>query len=265
MDKFKAILKALLFGAIMLLFLVGSALIAKALKLSQNRTYIFQGGMVLLSVIIPVFYIGHKNYSAAGVGLNKPTGKIMKHLLFYLPLLSVCALVIAFNKNVGVKSLIVQGFFYGSVAIAAEIYFRGIIQTELRGKFNVLVGLIFVAILYAACNLYYFNRITSIKHVLVLSVFSFAVAGILGIIIESKGNIIFTIIFNAIYLVLTINYTSGKKLVLSQGICLGILFIYGLFLLITYFKANKPEKVEEETDTKELENQGFDENGNMEL
>lgn len=267
MDKFKSIIKALLFGAIMLLFLVCPALIAKALKLSANRALIFQGGMALLSIIIPVFYIGHKNYSSSDIGFNKFTKPTFKRLLFYFPLfLPLLALLIAFNKNIGFKSLVVYAFYAGSLAIALEVYFRGLIQKELRGKFNVLVALIIAAVIYAGCNMYYFNRITSYKQIILICSFSFCVAGITGIVIESKGNIIFTILFNAIYLLLTISFTGGgKKLLLSQGICMGILFVYGVYLLVLYFKDHKVEKVVEPEAQEEPKNDEFDEEGNITL
>lgn len=269
MDKFKSILKALLFGTIMLLFLICPALISKALKLSSNRALIFQGGMALLSIIVPLFYIGHKNYSSSDIGFNKPTKAIMKRLLFYLPLfLPLCALIIAFNKNTGIKSLVVIAFYALSVSIALEVYFRGVIQKEFRGKFNVLLGLIIIALIYAGCNAYYFNRVTSYKHIMMLCAFSFCVAGITGIVIESKGNIILTVLFNTLYLLLTINYTGrGKMLLLSQGICMAILFVYGLYLLVLYFKDHKVEKVAEpeEEQIDEASNEEFDENGNITL
>lgn len=264
MDKVKSIVKALLFGAIMLLFFVGSALIAKALKLSANRTYILQGGFALLSILVPIFYIGHKDYSASDIGFNKPTKGIMKRLLFYVPLLAVFSLLISFNKNLGIKSLIVQAFAYGSMAIACEVYFRAVIQKELRGKFNVLVGLIIIAIIYAAANMYYFKRVTSYKQIILLCAFSFCVAGITGIIIESKGNIIITALFNIIYLVLGINFVGGgKKILLAQGICMLILAIYGFYLLIMYFKDHKAIKEEPVEEINKPNNEEFDENGNM--
>ena len=190
----------------------------------------------------------------------------MKLLLCYIPLfLPLAALFIAFNKNVGIKALIVQAFYAGTVAIALEVYFRGLIQKELRGKFNVLVALIIAAIIYAGCNMYYFNRVTSYKQIILICVFSFCVAGITGIVIESKGNIIFTFLFNVIYLLLTINFKGGgKKLLLSQGICMAILFVYGVYLLVLYFKNNEVEKIEEPEEQKDEESD-FDEEGNITL
>ena len=85
MEKVKPILKALLFGAIMLLFFICSSLIAKSIKLSKNRTFIFQGGMMLLSTIIPIFYIGVKQYDKADIGFNKINASSLKKLLFYIP------------------------------------------------------------------------------------------------------------------------------------------------------------------------------------
>lgn len=259
MDKVKPILKALLFGAIMLLFFICSALIAKALKLTQNRTYLFQAGFMLLSTIVPLFYIGSKKYGASDIGFNKINGKNLKSLLFYLPLvIALPLLLIGFNKSASIKSLLIQAVFYGSVAIATEIYFRGLIQKEFRGHLHIFISLIIIAIIYAVCNMYYFNRITYMKHIIIFSLASFAIACILGMIIESKGNIIFTFIFNTIYLLLSTNcIRSAKKLILNQGICLSVLFVYGLFLLITYMKKDKQEKIENK--------ETFDEEGNIEL
>ena len=248
MEKVKPVIKALLFGAIMLLFFVGSSLIAKALKLSTNRTYIFQGGMMLLSTVVPIFYIGCKNYGASDIGLNKLNSKNLKGLLFYLPLIvALCMLFVSFNTKTSTKSLIVQLFFYISVAVATEVYFRGLIQKEFRGKINLIVSFFVIGLLYALTNLYYFGRLSYLKYILIFSMGSFVLAGINGMIIEKKGNIIITGIFNALYLLMGINHViGGKKLLLGQGLCWLVLFIYGLFLLITYLKPSKPkeEKVE---------------------
>lgn len=259
MDKVKPILKALLFAAIMLLFILGSSLIAKALKLSTNRTYIFQGGVILLSTIVPIFYIGMKKYDKADIGFNKISLSSFKTLLFYIPfVIAIGLLFISFNKSVSVKSLIVQTFFFGSVAIAAEVYFRGVIQKEFRGKMHVLPSLIIIAVLYALCNMYYFNRVTYMKHIIVFACASFAIAGILGIVIESKGNLFFTIIFNALFLLIGANYIAdGKRILLAQALALTVLFAYGLYLLLFYMKKDKEAKVENK--------ETFDSEGNIEL
>ena len=246
MDKVKPILKALLFSAIMLLFYICSYYIAKALKLSVNRTYVFQGGMMLLSTLVPLFYIGVKQYGGEDVGLNKVNMKSLKGLLFYIPLiLAICALFLAFKKNVPTKSLLVQLFFYLSAALAAEIYFRGLIQKEFRDHHHVVVALVIISLLYAVTNLYYYGRITGIKVILVLSCGQVAVAGINGIIIEKKGNLFFTTIFNALYVLVGANYiANGKKILLAQGLSWVVLLIYGLFLLITFLKPSKPKEEE---------------------
>ena len=259
MEKVKPILKALLFGAIMLLFFICSSLIAKSIKLSKNRTLIFQGGMMLLSTIIPIFYIGSKQYDKSDIGFNKINAASLKKLLFYVPfVIALGLLFISFNKSVSVKSLLVQAFFYISVAIAAEVYFRGVIQKEFRGKMHVLPSLIIVAVLYALCNMYYFNRITYMKHIIIFACASFAIAGILGIVIESTGNLLFTIIFNALYLLIGANYVAdGKKIFLAQALALTVLFFYGLYLLIFYMKKDKEAKIENK--------ETFDNEGNIEL
>ena len=267
MEKVKPIIKALLFGAIMLLFFICSSLIAKALKLSANRTYIFQGGMMLLSTVVPIFYIGVKGYGAADIGLNKFSSKSLKGLLFYLPLVvALCMLLISFNTKVAAKSLVIQLFYYGSVAIATEIYFRGLIQKEFRGKYNIIVVIVIVGLLYALTNLYYYGRLSYLKHILIFSMGSFALAGLNAMVIEKKGNIIITIIFNALYLLLGINYiANGKRLLLGQGLCWLVMFAYGVFLLFTYLKHSKPKEVVEETKEEPVEETAELEEPNMTL
>lgn len=267
MEKVKPIIKALLFGAIMLLFFICSSLIAKALKLSANRTYIFQGGMMLLSTIVPIFYIGCKEYGASDIGLNKINLKSLKGLLFYLPLIvALCMLIISFNKKVTAKSLIIQLFYYGSVAVAAEIYFRGLIQKEFRGKYNIILTIIIVGLLYSLTNLYYYGRLSYLKHILIFSMGSFALAGINCMMVEKKGNIVITGIFNALYLLIGINYIAdGKRLLLGQGLCWLVLLIYGLFLLLTYLKPSKPKEEIEETKEEVVEDTSTLEEPNMTL
>ena len=253
MDKLKAILKSTLFGAIMLLFLALSAIIAKALKLSANRTYIFEGSFMLLSLIVPLLFVGSSNISFSEIGFNKPTKKIFKDVLYYLPLVVALVPILIFMRHkINVKSLVVMLYFYGCLAIAAEVYFRGLIQHFLRGKFNIIIVLAFASVLFALCNLYYLNRITYIKHILVLSVGSFALAGICGLIIEKKGLILFTIIFDALYLLFSASFIkSGKNMILGQGISCIILLIYGLYMLVFYFKEGKTNKQENKEEIEE--------------
>ena len=266
MDKLKALLKALLFGLIMCLFLVASALIAKGLKLSANRTYVFQGCFMLLSIMVPLLYAGSKDITGANLGLNKPTKKSFKNVLFYIPfLVALIPLIIVFNKNASMKSMVVAMFFYGCVAIAGEVYFRGLVQGILRKEFSIIPLVVICGLIYAACNAYYAVRLTNMKHIAILVIGSMAVGGVATMIIEAKGNILFLIILDALYFFLTACYDlPGKKLVLGQGICLAILFIYGVYMLVMYFKANKKEKQVEEPTENSVEDE-FNEEGNIDL
>ncbi len=259
MDKLKAMLKSILFGLIMLLFLALGAIIAKALKLSANRAYVFKGCFMLLSLIVPLLIIGSRRVSFSEIGFNKPNKKIMEGVAFYIPLiLALIPLIFVFNKDIGAKSMIVILFYYGCVAIAAEVYFRGLIQHTLRGKLKIIPMLFFVCFLYAACNMYYLYTVKSIKHILILCVGSFAVAGITATIIEKKGFILFNIIFNALCLFIGSNYkASGKKLLVMYFAFCVIIFVYWLYLFITYTKANKKEQIENK--------ETFDDEGNIDL
>ncbi len=259
MDKLKAMLKSILFGLIMLLFLALGAIIAKALDLSANRAYIFKGCFMLLSLIVPLLYTGSKKIDFSEIGFNKPNAKIMKGLAFYIPLIfALIPFVIIFNKNLGIKSMIVILFYYGCVAIAAEVYFRGVIQHLLRGKLKIIPMLFFVCFLYAICNMYYLYTVKSIKHILILCVGSFAICGLTATIIEKKGLILFNIIFNALCLFIGSNYkASGKKLIVIYFIFCVIVFVYWIYLFITYMKANKKEQIENK--------ETFDEDGNIVL
>ena len=212
---------------------------------------------MLLSIVVPLFFVGSQNISFTEIGFNKQNKNIFKDLLFYIPLLfSLIPLVIFMKRGTSLKTMAVMFYFYLCVAIAAEIYFRGLIQHFLRGKFNIFVALIFAAILFTACNLYYFNRINYIKHIIVLSLGMFGISLLTGLIIEKKGLLFFTMIFNALYFFLSAGFIkSGKRLVIGQGICLAILFVYGVFMLITYMKKDKKDKI----DNKET----FDEEGNI--
>ncbi len=268
MDKVKALAKSILFGAIMLLFLILSAIIAKALKLSANRTYIFQGSCMLLSTAVPLFYIGIKNIKYRDVGWNKPTHDSLMHIFYYIPfVIALFFLLIDVKATSNYKGLIVMMYFYGCLAIAAEIYFRGLIQHFLRGKFNIVFLVIICGLLFAACNMHFFKRVTYTKHILVFVAGSGAFAGVATMVMENKGHIIGTIILNALYFFLSANYIpEGKRMLLAQGLCWGILLAYGLLMLIPYMKENKKaKKLEEQAneETIEASEEGFDEEGNM--
>ena len=261
MNKPKALFKALLFGIIMLAFLVVASLIAKALKLSPARTYVFKGAFMLISAIVPLLYSAGKNYTYSDIGFNKPTKKNLKVLLFYIPfILCLIPLFLDFNKTTSTKTLIVALFYYGCLALSAEIYFRGLIQKELRGNVNIYIMVIFTAILFALCNIYYLFKITYYKHILVLSVGSFALAGITCITVENKGNIVFTGIFNALFFFIASSFIkSGARLILAVGISCALMFVYGIYQLIMYLKGAKKE--EPNNDYKE----DFGNNENIEL
>ena len=266
MDKLKAFLKALLFGLIMCLFIVVSAFIAKGLKLSANRAYVFQGCFILLSVLIPLLYAGSKEMSGADLGLNKPTKKAFKSVLFYLPfLVALIPLIIVFNKNGSIKSMVVALFYYGCIAIASEIYFRGLIQGVLRKHFSIIPLVVICGLMFAGCFAYYAVRLTNIKHIAILVVGAAAYSGVATMAIEAKGNILFLIVVNALYFFLTACYDlPGKKLVLGQGICLTVLFVYGVYMLIKYFKENKKDEPQDLDEPKDNQDE-FNEEGNIDL
>lgn len=266
MDKLKAILKSLVFGLIMCVFLIASALIAKALKLTTNRTYIFQGCIMLLSIIVPLLFAGSKDIGGASIGLNMPTKKSLKDILFYIPfIVAFIPLVVVLDKSGGIKQMVVAMFFFGCVAIASEVYFRGLIQSLLRTKFSIIPLVVICGLIFAACNAYYFNRITNIKHIAILIICSMAFAGVATMVIEAKGNILVLIVIDALYFFLTAYHDlPAKKLIFGQGICLGILFIYGMYMLIRFMKENKKdEPVIEENN--EIDDEGFNEEGNIDL
>ena len=115
--------------------------------------------------------------------------------------------------------------------------------------------------------MHYFKRVTYTKHILVFVAGSGAFAGVATMVMENKGHIIGTIILNALYFFLSANYIpEGKRMLLAQGLCWGILLAYGLLMLIPYMKENKKaKKLEEQAneETIEASEEGFDEEGNM--
>ena len=253
MDKLKALSKSIIFASVMLLFLALSAIIAKAMKLSANRTYIFQGSIMLLSLIVPLFYIGSKGLKLKDLGFNKINKKSLISVLFYIPfIIAIALLAIQFKKVGSSKSLVVIFYYFFCLAIAAEVYFRGLIQHFLRDNFHIIAIVAICGILFACCNVYYLYKVTYMKHIAIFIVGSAAFAGVATMLIEKKGNIIFTIILNALYYFMSFNHaTSGKKILLGQGICWVVLFAYGLCLLIPYMKGQKEDtnKLEDKEET----------------
>ena len=202
---------------------------------------------MLLSLLVPLFYIGDKGVKLEEFGFNKLSKKAFLDVLFYIPfLIGIAALAIQFKKASGTKSLIVIMYFFLCLAISAEVYFRGLVQHFLRGKFHIIALVVISSILFACCNVYYLYKITYMKHMLIFIVGSAAFAGVASIVVERKGSIIFTIILNTLYYFMSFNHaTSGKKILLGHGVCWAILFVYGLFLLICYMKStNKNEEIE---------------------
>lgn len=275
MDRLKAISKAFLFGLIMLAFLVVSALIAKALKLSAARTYLFESGFMLLSAIIPFLYAAKNNYTFTEIGFHKPNKKIAKDVLYLIPfIVALIPLAVLMNRSGGMKLMLVSLFFYACLAFASEMYFRGIIQKILEEKLPIAILVFFMGILYAFCNMFYFNRVTNYKYIIVLVTISAGFSGVLTMAMARKANIFFLGVLSCLFFFLLGHFNGGKRLVISGGIACIILLIYGIIMLIGYIKENKKEVIKEEmneaTESTEEENNevdpdGFDENDNIEL
>jgi len=268
MDKLKAILKTIILGVIMLAFILSSSFIAKALKLSDARTYLFQGGFILLGIIVPILYCCSKNCVYSDFGFNKQTKKEFKTLLFYIPLiLCLIPLIALFDKSGSKKIMLMSLFYYGCVALSTELYFRGAIQKILRGKTHIVFTFIYTAALLAACCAFYVNHITSYKQILVLIMGLAGLSGVLCVVIENKGNIIITGIIEWLFLFFATHIAGGKRMLLGIGLSCVVLLAYGLFILFKYLKEHKPErKIESfEVNLENNENDGFDENDNIDL
>lgn len=267
MDKVKDVLKTVVFGAIMLAFILISSFIAKALKLSTARTYVFQGGFILLSVLVPILYGCAKDYTYNDYGFYKQTKKEFKTLLFYIPLI-VCLipLIALFDRSTDKKMMIVSLFYYGTIALATEFYFRGVIQKILRGKTHIIFTFIYTAALLAACCAFYVNYITNYKHILILVMGLAGLSGVLCVVIENRGNLFITGIIECLFLFFATHIAGGKRMLLGIGISCVVLLAYGLFILIKYLKDHKSErKIESFEVNLENDNDGFDENDNIDL
>ena len=217
---------------------------------------------MLLSIIVPLLYAAHKDVELSDRGLNKLDGKSFKNVLFYIPfVVALIPLIVFYKKGVSNKVLLVQLFFYFCAANSCEVYLRSIVQYILRPKFKIIPLVIIGGFLAGFTYLFYFNRITNIKHIAVIMVAVIGFSGVATMAIERKGSIVFLVIADALYFFFaTSNIYSGKKLVLGVGISLVILFVYGMLMLIPYIKENKP-KIQEVEDNK----QEFNENGDIEL
>lgn len=145
MAKTKSILFSILWAVILLLFPISSGILATVLQLNQTMIFFVQGSFMLIAIIIPLVYIMLKKYSFKNFGFRKTEKQSAKKVLFYIPLVLIVLppLVVGIDFQ-SVMYFFALLFFATCVAIAEEIYFRGIIYTQVKNAFSSYAAIIII-------------------------------------------------------------------------------------------------------------------------
>ncbi len=135
--KLKTFFISLLWGLLIILFPVVSAVIAAVLGLDSIQTLFLQGGFMLLGLLPPCIMLISGRWSAKELSLAKPQREGCRSVLYFLPFLLL--LVPASVRGFDVKSaeyLLGNLFMYTAVGVAEELYFRGIVPRFLSKAFS---------------------------------------------------------------------------------------------------------------------------------
>lgn len=148
-EKAVALWKSLLWGICMLLFPILSGTLSVVFDLETIETLFLQGSVMLLSLIIPLFFILVKKWRWNEIGFAKIDINGFKRAMYFLPLLAI--FIPAAAKGFFIRSAayaLGNLFLYLAVGIAEEVYFRGIVPKYLNEAFSWISVILFSSVIF---------------------------------------------------------------------------------------------------------------------
>lgn len=152
--KLKAIFSAFIFSIVLMIFPVASGVIVAINKMDNLKGYWVQGSFMMLSIIVPAFYMRIKKIRLAQIGFIGIEKDSLKTVLYFLPL--IVAKIGFFYSGIkkDVHIILALIFFTIAIGLSEEIYFRGIILKKLTTSYSlkqtVILSAAFFALVHAS-------------------------------------------------------------------------------------------------------------------
>jgi uncharacterized protein len=232
MQKTKTVLLSIVWTIVLLIFPVASGVIVTVFKMNQIEIFLAQGCFMLLSIIIPIVYVGKKKIYLKEVGLRKmELGSIGKTLFFIPIILCELPLILVGVDFKGFIYVSVLIFFTLMVGISEELYFRGIILRLLKENFSAKQTIVISALVFGIGHFASVLTGTSIVEVL-LQIINAIVFGILAAEIAMLTKSLFpVIIWHFLFdFVNHISLVAGTSGYIAIGLQETIMIIYALYL-----------------------------------
>lgn len=230
--KIKFVLLSIAWTIAILFFPVASGVIATIFDMNQIEIFLIQGSSMLLSVVIPAIYLSKRKIHIREIGLREMASGNAKKALLFVPLV-LCELPLLMAgvdfKNFAYVNTLT--FFTLMVAIAEELYFRGIILKILKDNFSIKQAVMISALIFGVGHLASALSGASALHVF-LQIINSIVFGILAaeIVIITK-SLIPTIIWHfAFNFINHITLATGTTEIIVVGIQEVIMIIYAWYL-----------------------------------
>ena len=139
--------KALLWGCLVILFPVASAVLSGVCRLGRVQTLLLQGGFMLLALLPPLCLLLRRGWTLRDLGFGGFDPRGCRRALYFLPLLAIYVPAAVWGFRIrSVPVALGSLWLYLLVGVAEEVYFRGIVPKYLERAFS-QKGVIFLSTL----------------------------------------------------------------------------------------------------------------------
>lgn len=246
-NSFTCLLHSLLWVVIFLLFPICSSPLVLVFNLDYTATLFVQGGFIALSLVPIIICVLLKKWKWQEIGFGKFSLNTSKKKLFLVSLILIYIPVAMQGFYLrSVPYFLGNLFLYLFVAIAEELYFRGLIPHILSKKFSNTSSMIISVIIFGLAHTFLSftspDILTFILNILTSLIFGWFAIEITAL----CGNIVPAIIVHFIFdFEGKIVAMDSNMLFITQIVRIGIMLIFSIIFTTLVFKKNKDAKTNE--------------------
>jgi membrane protease YdiL (CAAX protease family) len=150
--KLRAVLSALVFSIILMIFPVASGVIVVMNDMDAIQSYWLQGVFMMLSISVPAIFMWITKMKPAQIGFTGIEKGSVKTLLYFVPVIAAKIGFLFYGINHDIYTIMALAFFTIAIGMSEELYFRGIILRKLRTCFTIKQTVILSSAFFAAVH-----------------------------------------------------------------------------------------------------------------
>lgn len=232
MRKRSALVGALLWTLLLIVFPISSGILAAIFELSAQGTRLLQTLFMLLSLVPVLFYVIHRRMRRADLLLQYPTRLGLRMSLYCLPLFLILLPMILRARMDNLSLSLLTLLFTLSVGLSEEMYFRGVLLNLLRRAFPlravILLGALYFGLAHLAGAFVYESALMLLLHIVNALLFGW-LAMSLALLTESILPLIF---FHAFFDFFTYHLAAQGELLVGIYFLRGMgMTLYALYLM----------------------------------